>query len=210
MAIAEQEVRSFDSDLPITVPPFMTEIVAELSQLARQSPHINQRSGVSVRLTVSNVETLVANAVRRSLKLGESEAAPRISDLDALVSSTSGKVEIESLEEGREGEIVEHLLRSAVLAVFKEKVSPELGRQVVDAFEDELVVSAGDDLAVDDYAQVVNDIPALGAAVASLVGDDDSGAVRASAVEFVLEGLHLAKRLNKDSVGGRSAYRSRA
>ncbi len=188
----------------------MTEIVAELSQLARQSPHINQRSGVSVRLTVSNVETLVANAVRRSLKLGESEVAPRISDLDALVSSTSGKVEIESLEEGREGEIVEHLLRSAVLAVFKERVSPELGRQVVDAFEEELVVSAGEDLSVGDYAQVVNDIPALGAAVAALVGDDDSGAVRASAVEFVLEGLHLAKRLNKDAVGGRAAYRSRA
>ncbi|MCP5028366.1 MAG: magnesium chelatase [Actinomycetia bacterium] len=210
VAIAEQEVRSFDGDLPITIPPFMTEIVAELSQLARQSPHINQRSGVSVRLTVSNVETLVANAVRRSLKLGESEVAPRISDLDALVSSTSGKVEIESLEEGREGEIVEHLLRSAVLAVFKERVSPELGRQVVDAFEEELVVSAGEDLSVDDYAQVVNDIPALGAAVAALVGDDDSVAVRASAVEFVLEGLHLAKRLNKDAVGGRAAYRSRA
>jgi hypothetical protein len=80
----------------------MAEVVAELSQLARQSPHLNQRSGVSVRLTIANYETLVANATRRALRNGESEAVPRVSDLQALVSSTQGKVEIESLEEGRE------------------------------------------------------------------------------------------------------------
>ena len=80
----------------------MAEVVAELSQLARESPHLNQRSGVSVRLTIANYETLVANATRRALRNGEDEAVPRVSDLQALVSSTQGKVEIESLEEGRE------------------------------------------------------------------------------------------------------------
>ena len=86
----------------VEIPAFMAEIVAELSQLARQSPHLNQRSGVSVRLTIANYETLVANATRRALRNGESEAVPRITDLESLVSSTQGKVEIESLEEGRE------------------------------------------------------------------------------------------------------------
>ncbi len=86
----------------VEVPDFMAEVVAELSQLARQSPHLNQRSGVSVRLTIANYETLVANATRRALRNGETEAVPRVSDLQALVSSTQGKVEIESLEEGRE------------------------------------------------------------------------------------------------------------
>ena len=101
-------------------PPYMAEIVATLSHLARQSPHINQRSGVSVRLTVSNLETLVANATRRALIHGETEVVPRISDLEALASSTAGKVEIESLEEGRDEQIVDHLLSAAVLTVFKE------------------------------------------------------------------------------------------
>ena len=93
-------------------PPYMAEIVATISHLARQSPHINQRSGVSVRLSVANYETLVASAVRRALRLGEHEAVPRVSDLDALVSSTSGKVEIETIDEGRDGQVVDRLIQA--------------------------------------------------------------------------------------------------
>ena len=94
-------------------PPFMAEIVGTLSHLARQSPNINQRSGVSVRLSIANYETLVANAARRALRLGEKDVVPRVSDLEALVSSTSGKVEIETLEEGRDGQVVDRLLKAA-------------------------------------------------------------------------------------------------
>ena len=109
--IAKQEARRSMADgIRVEVPDYMAEIVATLSHLARQSPHINQRSGVSVRLTVSNLETLVANATRRALLHGETEVVPRVSDLEALASSTAGKVEIESLEEGRDEQIVEHLL----------------------------------------------------------------------------------------------------
>src|SRR3984957_8678159 len=86
----------------VEMPDFMAEVVAELSQLARQSPHLNQRSGVSVRLTIANYETLTANATRRALRAGESEAVPRVSDLQSLVASTQGKGEIETPEEGRE------------------------------------------------------------------------------------------------------------
>ena len=113
-AATELRIAELEADLPgrerdrarrpglprVEIPAFMAEVVAELSQLARQSPHLNQRSGVSVRLTIANYETLIANAARRALRNGESEAVPRISDLQSLVSSTQGKIEIESLEEG--------------------------------------------------------------------------------------------------------------
>ena len=109
MAIAEQEARPFEADgVRVDVPDFMAEIVATLTHLARESPHVNQRSGVSVRLTVANCEVLVANATRRALRHGETDVVPRITDLDALAASTSGKVEIETLEEGRDGQIIEH------------------------------------------------------------------------------------------------------
>src|SRR6478735_6257795 len=104
VAIMRQEARpSSVGEVHVTIPAYMEDIVAEFSHLARQSSHVNQRSGVSVRLSVSNLEVLGANALRRGLRAGEHSVVPRICDLGALAASTSGKVEIESLEEGREG-----------------------------------------------------------------------------------------------------------
>ena len=103
----------------------MAEVIAELSQLARQSPHVNQRSGVSVRLSISNYETMSANAVRRAVRLGEPDAVPRVSDLAAIITSTQGKIEIEALEEGREDKILNGLISAAVLAVFRRTVATE-------------------------------------------------------------------------------------
>ncbi|MFV0523669.1 MAG: sigma 54-interacting transcriptional regulator [Acidimicrobiales bacterium] len=196
--------------LGVVVPDFMEELVAAFTHLARSSPQLNQRSGVSVRLTVTNLETLVAAATRRALRLGETTVVPRVCDLDALVASTAGKIEVEALDEGRDEEVIDHLLRGAVLTVFKERVSPEVVRQVVDAFDEDLSAAAGDDLPSSAYRKLVDDNPALAAGVAELVGDDDRDEVVASAVELLLEGLHLSKRLNKDAVGGRASYRARA
>jgi magnesium chelatase subunit I len=210
VAIAEQEARPFQVEgVRVSVPAYMTEIVGTLSHLARESAHINQRSGVSVRLTVANNEVLVANATRRALRLGEREVSPRVSDLDALASSTMGKVEIETLDEGRDEQIAEHLLRSAVLTVFKRRVNPGQLRDVVVSFEDGAVVHTGEDVTSADLARLVEDVPALRESVADLTGGDESPAAVASAVELVLEGLHLSKRLNKDAVDGRATYRSR-
>src|SRR5205807_3356467 len=104
MAIVDQEARPLAAEgLQVNVPEFMTEIVAEISQLARRSPHVNQRSGVSARLSITNFETLVANAARRALVNGEREVVPRVSDLAALAASSSGKIEVETLDDGREG-----------------------------------------------------------------------------------------------------------
>jgi magnesium chelatase subunit I len=208
--IAGQEAAPLEAEgVRVDVPEPMVEIVATLSQLARQSPHVNQRSGVSVRLTVSNLETLVANATRRALLHGESEVVPRVSDLEALASSTAGKVEIESIEEGRDEQIVEHLLRAAVLTVFKDRFAIEDLRGVIDAFDEQTVVSAGEDVSSADYVRLLESMPELRAPVAQLTGGDESPAAVASAAELILEGLHLSKRLNKEAVGARAQYRGR-
>ena len=198
--------------LMVTVPDFMTRIVVALTRAARSSPHVSQRSGVSVRLSISNAETMVANAMRRTLRTGGDHVVPRVTDLDALTSSTAGKVEIETLEEGREGEILQRLVSSAVLSVFKDCVPPDMHRDVVDAFEEDLVVDVGDDVADADYASLLAQVPALTAPVQALLAGDEaaeSPAMVAAAVELVLEGLHLSKRLNKDAQGPRAQYRSR-
>jgi len=209
MDIAEQEAVLLEAEgITVSVPEEMREIVATFSHIARSSPHVNQRSGVSVRMTVSNLEVLVANAARRALQRGETHVVPRVSDLDALMASTSGKIEIESMEEGREGHIVEQMLRQAVLEVFRSRFSTEELRGVVDGFEGGQVVQTGDDLAAGDYASMLEDLPALGAAVRSLTENEDP-AVIASAIELILEGLHLSKRLNKDALGTRATYRGR-
>ena len=196
--------------ITVTVPQFMSEIVATFSQLARQSGSVNQRSGVSVRLTVANHETLVAASLRRALRAKESDAVPRISDLESLMASTQGKVEIESLDE-REGSIVDKLFKAATLTVFKERCKMETLRDVITAFDGGLVIHAGDDQTAKDYAAALNVAEAepMRDAVRGLVGKAPSGPLQASALEFILEGLHLSKRLNKDAAGSTSTYRAR-
>jgi magnesium chelatase subunit I len=211
MAIASQEARPLDdAGLDVAIPDFMAEVVSTLSQLARQSSHINQRSGVSVRLTVTNLETLVANAARRALRAGDASVVPRISDLEALAASTSGKVELDTLDDDG-GEVIERLVRQAVLTVFRERLDVTELRGVIDAFDDGRVIHAGEDVAAVDEAKLATEVPALRDAVVALVGDDERPAVVASAVEFVLEGLHLSKRLNKDvdHIGTRATYHAR-
>src|SRR3954462_1096913 len=167
MAIIDQEARSLSAEgLTVTVPEFITEIVAEVSQMARRSPHVNQRSGVSARMSITNYETLVANATRRALAAGEREVVPRISDLESLVSSTSGKIEIETLEDGREGLVLDRIMKAAVLEVFRSRVKPELLPEVVGAFEGGLVVHTGDALASAEYADALAALPAMPAVLA--------------------------------------------
>src|SRR4051794_16500323 len=209
-AIMRQESRQPSvGNVTVNIPAYMEQVVATFSQLARGSSQVNQRSGVSVRLSVSNLEVLGANALRRGLRAGEHSVVPRICDLGALAASTSGKVEIESLEEGREGQILETLVKSAVLTVFKEAVPHDEVREVIAAFDEGTVAHTGEDVASVDEARLVEQVPALRTAVGRLTAGDESPAAVAAAVEFVLEGLHLSKRLNKDASGTSATYRSR-
>lgn len=199
-----------DAEVTVSVPEHLMRVVAEFSHLARSSNHVNQRSGVSVRLSVANYEALAANALRRALRSGEAVAVARIDDLDALAATSIGKIEIEALEDGREGVVFENLLRQAVLSAFRDLVDPSLTTPVVEAFEEGLVAHTGEGLPSAELAALATEVPGLADAIAPLVGPDASAPVLASAVEFVLEGLHLSRRLNKDEASSGATYRSRS
>src|SRR5262249_326177 len=95
IVIMEAERSPLPEDIEVIVPDFMKEIVAEMTHLARRSPHISQASGVSVRMSIGNYENLVANAVRRAVRLGETVAVPRVADLRFIAPPTTGPLPIQ-------------------------------------------------------------------------------------------------------------------
>ncbi|HEX2129770.1 MAG TPA: sigma 54-interacting transcriptional regulator, partial [Solirubrobacterales bacterium] len=205
IAIMESESASFDDgrSVAVEVPGFMKEIVAELSQLARRSSEVSQRSGVSVRVTIANHETLTATALKRAVRLGETSAAPRISDLSAVVASTAGKIELETLgDETREDRVVEKLVARSVVNVFNRHFALSELAGLIDRFESEgIEAEVGESVTSDNHVGLVDRIPELRAAIARLdTGESPAGV--ASATEFVLEGLHLNRRLNKERRSG--------
>jgi magnesium chelatase subunit I len=210
IAIMRQEAERLDGGPELEEPGFMLEIVAELSHLARRAPEISQRSGVSVRVSIANLETLHANATRRALRLGEASAAPRISDLGAIIPSTTGKVELETLgDESPEERVIDRLLARAIALVFnRHAVGADLDG-LVEAFESGAVIETGENVPSREYVRWTREIPGLGDAVARL-GVGESPPAIASAVELLLEGLHLHRRLNKERAAGAGGGRYRA
>jgi magnesium chelatase subunit I len=203
----EQEMSAFsDTDFTVTVPQYMKEIVAEITRLARRSPDVNQRSGVSVRASIADYESLLANALRRSIRLGEKDVVPRISDLPYVIPTISGKVEFETVEDGKEDQIIEKLIQGAVVAVFNRYFNVVDLEETVTRFKAGLSAEVGDKQPSKSYVDLMNSIDGMGRAVSSL-DPGENPALVASATEFVLEGLHLNKRLNKDRVAGKVAYR---
>ena len=203
--IMEQEALALDmGDYHVNVPDFMKEIVAEITHHARQSPDVNQRSGVSVRASVANYEALLANAFRRALRVGETEVVPRVSDLPFIVPSLQGKVEFEAMEDGQEARIMDRLVQGAVKAVFDRKFDVDDIEDIATAFNNGLSVEVGEGVAARDYGDILTKVPGLADAIRSLTSESE--ATRAAAIEFVLEGLHLHKLLNKYSVDGRASY----
>ncbi len=196
IAIMQQERKRFPDEDRVVVPDFMTEIVAEVTARARTSSEINQRSGVSVRVSISDYETLISNALRRSIRQGEAIACPRISDLPYLIASLGGKIELETFGEGREDRLVEDLTKRATLAIFSRYCNPDDLDDIVTSFDLGNAVETGSSVPAAAYAAALNNIHGLPVAVAILTGDDQRPEVQASAVEFLLEGLHLNRRLN--------------
>ncbi|MBA2757919.1 MAG: sigma 54-interacting transcriptional regulator [Chloroflexi bacterium] len=215
LRIVAQEKQRFapaEAEPTVVVPAFMEELVAELTHLARRSPEISQRSGVSVRVSVANMEILEAVALKRAVRLAESVAVPRVSDLGAIVASTVGKVELESVgDEAPEERIVERLITKALYATFNRRVILDDLDGVVEAFEGGFTVETGDLTPSREYVAWMREVPGMGAAVHALGAFDatdgaEEPAVVASAVEFLLEGLHLARRINKDRIPGGTVY----
>jgi len=207
IAIMEAESARFVADgLETSYPKYMKEIIAEITHLARKSQDISQRSGVSVRVSISNYENVMSNAIRRAIRLNEHQAVPRISDLPAAIASTSGKIELDTVGDAKEDKIIQKLIRNAVLKVFGEYFEIQEFEQLVAGFEKGLSVQASDSLPSMEYVTQLARVGGLRQAVAKLNGHGTPASV-ASAVEFILEGLHLNRRLNKDETAGRIRYR---
>lgn len=205
--VMEQEAAHLEmGEYRLRVAPFMLQILAQLTHLARQSPDISQRSGVSVRASVANYETVTANALRRAIRTGEQEVAPRLTDLPFALPTMLGKVEFESFEEGREMNILEGLLAQATEQVFQRWVGLDLLDAVTDQFQPGVAIEVGEALPSDAYQRILTQLPELQALV-DRISPQDSPGVRAATCEFVLEGLHLSKLLNKDRVSGQYRYR---
>jgi len=209
VAIVRQEASLPTADRPIDVPWFIEDIVTRVSHVARASHVISQRSGVSVRLSIANFETVVASALRRALRTGDAAVVPRISDLAAMVQSTQGKIEFDTLDDDDADQVIAALISLAVRQSFMEHVVLEEAAEIVEAFASEAVVHTGDDLADQSYLEVLAVMPALERAARRVAGAEARDGVVVAAAEFVLEGLHLTKRLAKDASGARALYRSR-
>jgi magnesium chelatase subunit I len=206
IAIMEAERTRFPADgVQTTVPGYMKQVVAELTHLARRAPEISQRSGVSVRVTICNYENLLSSALKRAIRLTEREVAPRLSDLGAIVASTSGKIELETAGDQSEEKVLRKLLQRAVLNVFNKSFAGAELDEVVAAFKDGLAVTVAESMPSAEYVRQIGQVRPLQAAVAKLGATDPAST--AAAVEFLLEGLHLSRKLNKDVQAGHFRYR---
>ncbi|MBA3415665.1 MAG: magnesium chelatase [Chloroflexia bacterium] len=206
IGIMDQERAVFATEgVEMAVPAFMKEIVAELTHAARRSHDVSQRSGVSVRMSVANYENLISNATRRAVRLGERQAAPRISDLAGVLASTTGKIELEGMGEVREDQVVDKLIQSAVLGAFNRHFSVREFDRLVLAFDNGLTVESSEMMPALDYVHQLSHLDGVGEAIRKLNVGGNPAAV-ASAVEFVLEGLHLSRRLNKSDGAGPNRY----
>lgn len=210
IAIMEQEAtRLPHGERTLHVPQFMKEVIAQLTLEARGSNEINQSSGVSVRVTINNLESVVSNAEKRTVRLGEKEIVPRVSDLHALSASTAGKIELEYMgEEKREEDIIERLTNRAVLKVFDRYIKLDALKSAIAYFANGWGVKVSDEMRSADYLEDMRSIPGLSEAVRALGVNESRPAEVASAAEFILEGLHLHQKLNKEREGGRYTYRA--
>lgn len=213
IAIVHQEAAPPPADVEVRVPRFLDEVLATLAHQLRESTQVNQRSGVSVRYTIGAHETMVAGAVRRAVMAGEQLVVPRVVDLWPVVPAALGRVEFDTLEEGHEEEIVARLLRHALMVVWRRHLGGEDFTELLRRFDDDgLEVLTGASVSARELLGQFGDrIPALHRWIARLdlpgagdaerwdLGEDPAAA--ASVVEFVLEGLHLGRRLNKDDPG---------
>lgn len=199
----------------VIVPHFLKEIVEETSRLARTSPHVNQASGVSVRMSIANYETLVSNAERRACQHGESVPVARVSDLYWMVSSSRGKIELGLSEEtGDEDLLIHRLIEEAVKNVFDQTLSPKKFSNVVDYFNSGNRLKLDPDSQTEDFLQELSKIrgfdeqltQATNALASEVTEPGSENGLRAAVAEFILDGLYAHNRLNRQVRFGQTLY----
>jgi magnesium chelatase subunit I len=204
----EVELVGQEAELVAEVPEHLLEVLARFTRAVRESPAVDGRSGVSARFAIAAAETVAAAALRRGALLGETEPVARVGDAESLPGTLRGKVEFETDGEGRELEVLEHLLRRSVAEVWRGRLGGlDLTGFVASAAGGEGVTS-GDRIASGALLEQVGTLPGLSAVLTRLgFGEIPTPSQAASAVEFVLEGLHLTRRLAKDVLeDGRTRY----
>jgi magnesium chelatase subunit I len=202
MALIAQE-----SALVGEVPEHLIEVLARMSRALRESSSVDQRSGVSARFAIAAVEAVAASALRRSALVDGGPPVARICDVAPVVPTLLGKVEFEMGEEGREAEVVQHLLRLATAETFRSRLSGLELSGFTDLFAEGGTVETGELVTAEELLGQVGTLPGLSKVLDRLGhGDDASPGEAAAAVELVLEGLHLTRRIDKEDVDGRSVY----
>ena len=209
IAIMDQESHPPAGDVPLRVPMYMKEVLAALTAELRRSPHVNHRSGVSVRYSIGNLETLAAAAVRRAARTREPEAVPRVCDLPAVLESSLGRVEFDTIEEGREDEILSRAAKTAELEVFRRRLSGYDFQPILERFSAGFEAETSDLTPASELLGQFGELPGLSKLLERLGVEEESPGVAASALEFALEGLHLSRRLNKDRTERTGAFRYR-
>ncbi|GAA3741908.1 ATP-binding protein [Salinactinospora qingdaonensis] len=194
------------------VPAHLLEIVATFARLVRESPAVDDRSGVSARFAVAAIENVAASAARRAALVGEEHPVARVCDLPPMLQTLRGKVEFEVGEEGREEEVLHHLLRRATAETFRRTLGGvDLGG-LIDRFSEGASVESGELVDGMELLHRVGPMAGLAELVARVAPEDeDAGETpgyAAAAVEFALEGLYLNRRLSKDTVEDRTVYRT--
>ncbi|MDB5298140.1 MAG: hypothetical protein JWO31_4123 [Phycisphaerales bacterium] len=200
------------SGVKVDVPRFMSEVVEEVVRLARSSPHVSQASGVSVRTSIANLETLISNAERRGLMTGETRVVPRICDLSYLTASCRGKIEMTLAEEdGAEEKLLKSLAGEAVKKVFGKHADEDDYDPITEQFKGNLTFPAGDDLSAEEFVanmKAVKTLPQSAAALAKEMKlDPNDTATLASVGEFLLEGLYVNNRLSKFNGKGKTFFK---
>ena len=202
LALLRQEAK-----LTAQVGDHLLEVLARFTRNLRESASVDQRSGVSARFTIAAAEAVAASALRRSARTGDSEPVARICDVAPVLPTLLGKVEFEMGEEGRERPVLDHLLRLATAATYKDRLAGLDLSGFTAVFSEGAVVETGELVAATDVLGQLGSVPGL-FKVLSRLGYED-GASRgqvAAAAEFTLEGLYLTRRLDKQTVGGRTVY----
>ncbi|GEP37974.1 Mg-chelatase subunit ChlI [Nocardioides psychrotolerans] len=196
-----------EAELVAEVPDYLVEILARFTRNLRDSSSVDQRSGVSARFAIAGAETIAAAALHRATVQGEDEAVARVVDLETAVDVLGGKIEFESGEEGREDEILTHLLRTATAETVRAHFRGLDFELLVDAIESGSMVTTGEQVTARDF---LTGLPVLGESelydeICDRLGATNDGQ-RAGAIELALEGLYLGRKISKDSDGSETIY----
>lgn len=211
IAIMQQESGlDLGGEFPVLVPPFMEEVVEEISRVARKSRYVDHASGVSARFSIANFRTMIANARRRGIMLGERPSVPRISDLAHLRASAVGKLELDLMgsHQMTEQQAIDAIVAEAVANVFAEYVDAHGLGDIADVFAQGVRIEVGDMLPSSHYERILTSVPAAWTKAFEVNASVDP-AVRASCVEFVLAGLWATERISRTEKHGRVSYEVR-